>query len=159
MNIFMLTEILDPSVLKWEEIQLMLLELLNSGLGWVLASGAVLAPVVINYVVRTLMNKLSNQAGAILNVDNKLANLTNEFQKEVKQLETTQKVMIALVTMSGLPSEKKQLLLGMIEENISATEMLAKAKELNVISEASQKAAAEADSLLQELIEKVGSGE
>jgi hypothetical protein len=155
----MLTEILDPSVLKWEEIQLMLLELLNSGLGWVLASGAVLAPVVINYVVRTLMNKLSNQAGAILNVDNKLANLTNEFQKEVKQLETTQKVMIALVTMSGLPSEKKQLLLGMIEENISATEMLAKAKELNVISEASQKAAAEADSLLQELIEKVGSGE
>jgi hypothetical protein len=64
--------------------------------------------------------------------------------------------MVAMISMSGLPSEKKGQLLDMVEKSVSVPEMLQKAKELNATSDAAtEKLKSEATSLLTNLVKEL----
>lgn len=153
MNLLMMTsELLSGTELQWAEIQLLLLELASNATVYLVGAGTVLAPVIINWLVRKLLDKLGGQAAAITTVHNDVTHLADAFKAQAVQLEQTQKLMVALVSMSGLPSEKKGQLLEMIEKSVSVADMLAKAKEINATTDAAtQQLKTEAVSLLSQL--------
>jgi hypothetical protein len=157
MNLLMMTsELLSGTELQWAEIQLLLLELAGNATVYLVGAGTVLAPVIINWVIRKLLDRLSGQAAAINTVHNDVTHLADAFEAQAKQLEQTQRLMVAMISMSGLPSEKKAQLLDMVEKSGSVPEMLAKAKELNVNQDAAtQQLKAQATSLLTNLAKEL----
>jgi len=157
MNLLMMTsELLSGTELQWAEIQLLLIELAGNATVYLVGAGTVLAPVIINWVIRKLLDRLSGQAAAINTVHNDVTHLANAFEAQAKQLEQTQRLMVAMISMSGLPSEKKGQLLDMVEKSVSVPEMLAKAKELNVNQDAAtQQLKAQATSLLTNLAKEL----
>lgn len=160
MNFLMMTsELLSGTELQWAEIQLLLIELAGNATVYLVGAGTVIAPIAINWVVRKLLDKLGGQAAAINTVHNDVSHLTDAFKIQAEQLEQTQKLMVAMISMSGLPSEKKGQLLDMIEKSVSVPEMLAKAKELNVTQDAAvQQLKTEAVSLLTQLTKDLNIG-
>jgi hypothetical protein len=157
MNLLMMTsELLSGTELQWAEIQLLLIELAGNATVYLVGAGTVLAPVIINWVIRKLLDRLSGQAAAINTVHNDVTHLADAFEAQAKQLEQTQRLMVAMISMSGLPSEKKGQLLDMVEKSVSVPEMLAKAKELNVNQDAAtQQLKAQATSLLTNLAKEL----
>jgi hypothetical protein len=157
MNILMMTsELLSSTELQWAEIQLLLLELAGNATVYLVGAGTVLAPIIVNWIVRKLLDRLGGQAAAITQVNGSVTHLADAFEAQAKQLEQTQRLMVAMISMSGLPSEKKGQLLDMVEKSVSVPEMLAKAKELNVTTDAvAQKLKSEATSLLTNLVKEL----
>jgi hypothetical protein len=156
MNILMMTELLSATELQWAEIQLMFLELASNATVYLVGAGTIIAPILVNWLVRSLLNKLSGQASAIHTVHNDVTHLADAFELQAKQLENTQRLMVAMISMSGLASEKKTQLLDMVEKSVSVPEMLAKAKEINVTQDAAtQQLKAEATSLLTNLAKEL----
>jgi hypothetical protein len=157
MNLLMMTsELLSGTELQWAEIQLLLIELAGNATVYLVGAGTVLAPVIINWIVRKLLDRLSGQAAAITQVNGNVTHLADAFELQAKQLEQTQKLMVAMISMSGLPSEKKGQLLDMVEKSVSVPEMLAKTKELNVNQDAAtQQLKAQATSLLTNLAKEL----
>ena len=157
MNLLMMTsELLSGTELQWAEIQLLLLELAGNATVYLVGAGTVLAPVIINWVIRKLLDRLSGQAAAINTVHNDVTHLADAFEAQAKQLEQTQRLMVAMISMSGLPSEKKGQLLDMVEKSVSVPEMLVKAKDLNVNQDAAtQQLKAQATSLLTNLAKEL----
>jgi hypothetical protein len=157
MNLLMMTsELLSGTELQWAEIQLLLIELAGNATVYLVGAGTVLAPVIINWIVRKLLDRLSGQAAAINTVHNDVTHLADAFEAQAKQLENTQRLMVAMISMSGLPSEKKGQLLDMVEKSVSVPEMLAKAKDLNVNQDAAtQQLKAQATSLLTNLAKEL----
>jgi hypothetical protein len=157
MNILMMTsELLSSTELQWAEIQLLLIELAGNATVYLVGAGTILAPVLINWIVRKLLDRLGGQAAAITQVNGNVNHLAEAFEAQAKQLENTQRLMVAMISMSGLASEKKTQLLEMIEKSVSVPEMLAKAKELNITQDAAtQQLKAEATSLLTNLAKEL----
>ena len=157
MNILMMTsELLSSTELQWAEIQLLLLELAGNATVYLVGAGTVLAPIIVNWIVRKLLDRLGGQAAAITQVNGNVTHLADAFEAQAKQLEQTQRLMVAMISMSGLPSEKKGQLLDMVEKSVSVPEMLQKAKELNATSDAAtEKLKSEATSLLTNLVKEL----
>lgn len=157
MNLLMIaTDLLSGTELQWAEIQLMLLELASNATVYLVGAGTVIAPILVNWLVRKLLDKLGGQAAALNTVHKDVTHLAGAFEAQAKQLENTQRLMVAMISMSGLASEKKAQLLEMIEKSVSVTDMLAKAKEINVTQDAAtQQLKAEATSLLTNLAKEL----
>lgn len=157
MNLIMLTSILDPSAIDWANAEQMLLELLNSGIAWLLATALTLGPVLIGWFVRKVMDKLSGANTSINTINTTVANnsaLVSQLQAQQLQ---TQKLLIALITMSNLNVEKKEQMLGLIKQSdIDINGMIAKAQETVALDATAQKITDEATSLLADLAKKVG---
>lgn len=157
MDLITLSTILDPSTIDWVQAQAMLLELLNSGIAWLLASALTLGPILIGWFVRKVMDKLSGTNTSITTINRTVADnsaLVNQLQGQQLQ---TQKLLVALITLSNLAPEKKDAMLQLVQDNqIDIQSMVQQAKDTAALDAVQAKVVEDATSLLQDLAKKVG---
>ena len=147
----------DPSTVDWANIEAMLLELMSSGFTWFLGAAMTLGPVLIGWFVRKVMDKLTGANQSIATINNTVAG-NSELVKQLEQQQIqTQKLLVALITMSNLSVDKKEQMLALVQKaDVDIAGMITQAKETVALDSAAQKAVEQATSLLADLAAKAG---